>query len=230
MVRNKLKLARILNAFDPSKGINAITARELMKTPDTDEVARQVIPFVLAEMPQPKDGKDSTVPGPKGDKGNTVVGPPGKDGENGKDADETAIVAKLEDDLPRFGSQFRDGLELLEGEERLKIEAVLGLSDELASLRRELQKKANLGAGGAVMGRELVRAYDLSSSLDGTTTTFQTPGMWRVISIHLSSFPNALRENVDFTWTPTSVAFTNQITPATSLAAGQTCVIVYMSA
>ena len=72
-------------------------------------------------------------------------------GENGKDANEEAIIEKIEDDLeedlPQFGTQFRDGLELLIGDDRLDKKAIKGLDDyeEVSRLARE--KPRVIGGG-----------------------------------------------------------------------------------
>ncbi len=87
--------------------------------------------------------------GPKGDKGDRgEMGPAGQgvDGEAGKDADEQAIIAKLESDLPRFGAAFRDGLELLQDEERLDISALRGV-DKLVKDLKASGKNVQVGWG-----------------------------------------------------------------------------------
>lgn len=76
-----------------------------------------------------QDGKDGA-PGPKGEKGDK--GDQGEPGTPGQDADAQQIIKTLEADIPAFGPQIRDALELLQGEERLSIEAVRGLKEELA--------------------------------------------------------------------------------------------------
>lgn len=80
---------------------------------------------------------------------------------NGEDADEKMILEKLkmhgeemhkemmvemEKKLPQFGIAFRDGLELLQGNERLKIEAIDNLREELDELKKLRTQK--LGGGG----------------------------------------------------------------------------------
>lgn len=75
--------------------------------------------------------------------------------KDGKDADENSIVERiaerlpkmeqLEKNLPVLGTAIRDALELLIGEERLKIEAIDGLREELD----ELKKQGKVGGGGS---------------------------------------------------------------------------------
>lgn len=166
-----------------------------------------------------RDGKDGkSIQGPKGEKGEkgdrgepgqSIVGPAGKDGKDGS---------------PDMAEDIRNKLELLEGDERLSIEAIRDLREELDKLDKRIKS-----TGGTVIAhaRGAVKAYDLSSQLDGSTKTFNMPTMWRVISVHLSSTPNVLRPTVDYTWTPNTVTFTDQIDAPSSLEAGQTCIIVY---
>jgi hypothetical protein len=83
--------------------------------------AEKKIASIKDEVIQGKDGKD------------------GKDGKPGKDADETEIVDKvlakiptledIENKLPILGTKFRDGLELLQDEERLDASAVKNLPE-----------------------------------------------------------------------------------------------------
>lgn len=80
---------------------------------------------------------------------------------NGEDADEEMILEKLkmhsgemhkemmvemEKKLPQFGTAFRDGLELLQGNERLEIAAIKDLREELDELKR--MRTTKLGGGG----------------------------------------------------------------------------------
>lgn len=73
-----------------------------------------------------------------------VDGLPGRDGKDGRDgadakpADEDALVRKIELDLPKLGAATRDGLELLQGDDRLKATAISGLEEELAKMRDQI--------------------------------------------------------------------------------------------
>ena len=96
-------------------------------------------------------GADSTVPGPrgpkgdKGDRGDSVKGDPGKDGRDGTDgtsADEEVILTNLENKLPGLGARMRDGLELLQDEERLDAKAIKNLPEAT----KEVVKQAGWGA------------------------------------------------------------------------------------
>jgi len=83
-----------------------------------------------------KDGKD----GLNGTNGNN--GKDGVDGIDGKDADEESIVSKIENELPALGARIRDGLELLQGEERLDASAIKNLPEAT----KEVVTKAGWGA------------------------------------------------------------------------------------
>lgn len=103
-------------------------------------------------------GKDGYTPIPGIDYELPKDGKDGRDGQNGKDADTTGIAEfatkqaileilplipmaeeleqELVKNLPKYGEQYRDGLELLKGDERLTIEAIKNLREELDELRK----------------------------------------------------------------------------------------------
>lgn len=163
--------------------------------------------------------------------------------KDGQDADEGKIIKQvseslvskipsideIEKDLPRLGEAIRDGLELLKGDERLDKSAVKGIEEIEKAIEELKRRKTTIigGGGGSQGGGRIVKAYDLSPYLNGSTKTFNLPSMWRVISVHSSSFPMAFRENVDFTWTPTSITFTSEVSESSTLASGQTVTITY---
>lgn len=156
--------------------------------------------------------------GPQGPAGESIIGPAGKD------ADETAITKKIEEDLPKLGESIRDALELLEGDNRLDKSAIKGLDEEF----RKLSTRMTQGVGGitGIGARDLVKDIDLSSQLNGVLTTFNIQAIWNVISVNLSSYPyGSLRKGIDYTWTPTSITFTSEIDPTTQLSAGQKCIL-----
>ncbi len=128
-------------------------------------------------------------------------------------------------------TEVRDSLETLKEEERLDASAIKGLEKYVREIVAAIKStKTNNGGAGLVGARELVRAFDLSSYLNGVTKTFSLPAVWRIISVQASSFPGVLRETVDYTWTPQSITFTSEIDAAGTLAIGQTVIILYMSA
>lgn len=87
-----------------------------------------------------------------------------KNGIDGKDADDKAIgdrvinevqapiIEKVEKDLPKLGGAIRDALELLEGEDRLKIEAIRGLNEILDELKRLAGQAKGFVGGGLTRG------------------------------------------------------------------------------
>lgn len=102
---------------------------------------------------------------------------------------------------------------------------------------KNLMRKINDGKkkifvrGGGSGGGSAVMVVDLSASLDGVTNTFTIPSNSRILSVHFSSFPfSASRPTVDYTSTATSITFTSEIDAATTLAAGQSCLVEYVEA
>lgn len=138
---------------------------------------------------------------------------------------------KLEQELPKHGELYRDALELLKDDERLPISAINKLREELDELKKLTLKKTPgtfYGGGG---GRGHIKPYDLTPHLDGVTKTFNLPAIWTVISVHTAgSAPTTFRPITDYTFTPTSITFTSEINASTTLAAGQTVIIVYEEA
>ena len=155
-------------------------------------------------------------------------------------ADEEKIIKsieRLEKKIPKIpdpltASQIADELESLNGAERLKIEAIHELREELDELKKMIKKVQTSGGGigGGMIGRDFIKDVDISSQLNGVLKTFNIPAVWNVISVHMSSFPHALRKNTDFTYTGTTITFTSEIDAASSLAAGQTCVLTVVTA
>jgi archaellum component FlaC len=124
------------------------------------------------------------------------------------------------------GEDIRNALEALPKGEKLAINAIENLREELDKLK----KQGVGGGGGGIVGRDIVKDYDLSSQLDGVTKTFNLPAVWNIISVDTSSFPHALRKTIDYTWTPTSITFTSEIDAGSTLAAGQTVVLTIVTA
>ena len=125
----------------------------------------------------------------------------------------------------------RDKLESLKDDERLDKSAIKGLDEILNEFRGLISGlNKNKTFGGGIVGRDLIKDIDISSQLDGVTKTFNIPAVWNIVSVDLSSFPHALRKNVDFTYTTTSITFTNEINAGSSLAQGQTCILTVVTA
>jgi hypothetical protein len=76
-----------------------------------------------------------------------------KDGEDGKDADEERMIERLLAEVPapkeETGETIANKLETLTGDERLKIDAIHMLREELDRLEKEIKKKNTTVYGGA---------------------------------------------------------------------------------
>lgn len=140
-------------------------------------------------------------------------------------------IDQIGEKLPELGRPIRDGLELLPIGEKLKIEAIEKLRDELDELAKKIRSISFSGGtvGGVNGGGHIVKVYDLSSSLDGLTKTFTIPAAWRILMVTTSSFPNTLRPTTDFTHdtNASTITFTSEIDATTTLAVGQTVIILY---
>ena len=144
--------------------------------------------------------------------------------------DYTDRFAEIESKIPslppeKLGEDYRNALEALPDGEKLVIDAIEGLREELEKVRKE----KSVAVGGGIVGRDLFQDIDLSAQLNGVTKTFNIPAVWNIISVHTSSFPNALRKNIDFTYTPQTITFTDEIDAGTTLAAGQTVVLTVVT-
>lgn len=148
-----------------------------------------------------------------------------------------ASVEELEKKIPSLPEELapfaiRDKLQSIEeNDDKLTIDAIKDLWDELKKLRKLIDGKPNAGVGGGVVGRDLIKDIDISSQLNGSTKTFNIAGVWNIILVNLSSFPyGALRKGVDYTWTQTTITFTSQIDAPTQLASGTSCILTVVSA
>lgn len=144
---------------------------------------------------------------------------------DGKDADEEAMLLKLENDLPKLGERIRDALELLEGDNRLDKSAIKGLEEELKALSKKVDGQ-KVVAGGAAKTR-IIR-IDLSSQLNGVLKTFFLGTHFGIISVDSSSAPfGAFREgeNQDYYESGKNIVFTSNVNAAISLAEGQSLIV-----
>ena len=153
-------------------------------------------PVAGIDFPLPKDGED----------GQSIVGPAGKD----------ADIKELEKNLPQFGIAFRDGLELLPNGEKMKIDAIEDLREELEKIR---QIKGTLGRA---MGPSVITPRPLwgitassnpsfSGSINGTNKDFTLPEA--PTKNGLALFLNGVRmregSSNDFTLSGKTVSFLN---------------------
>lgn len=128
----------------------------------------------------------------------------------------------------------REAVRILDGVRReisLSKDGTLGkrISDLEEEVKRLKKQKTVVSGGGGIVGRDIVKNYDLSPYLDGATKTFNIPAVWSIISVACSSFPNILRPTIDYTYTPQTITFTSEIDETTTLAAGQTVIITLVS-
>lgn len=145
--------------------------------------------------------------------------------------DYTETFAAIEAKIPtlpaeKLGEDYRNALEALPEGDKLSITAIEKLEERLKRLEN---RPTGGGGGGVASSRNLFQDYDLSSQLDGVTKTFNIPAVWNIISVDTSSFPHALRKNVDYTYTPQTITFTSEIDAATTLAAGQTVILTIVT-
>lgn len=145
------------------------------------------------------------------------------------DAIKIPTIDEIVNNLPQYGEQYRDGLELLPDEEKLSIEAIKDLRKELDELKKGLKASAQVNGSGVILQRGALMGYDLTDLLDGLTTTFQLPTFWKILEIKSTSTPIIFRPGVDYTVDGSlmTITFTSQINAATTLAAGQTLLVLY---
>ena len=151
----------------------------------------------------------------------------GKDGEDGKDADEDAIAEKvkqsikiptieeIENDLPKLGDRIRDGLELLQGDNRLNKNAIKGLEEMEKNFDEKLSRIPRGRMGMRKM--PIVKRYNLSSQTDGSTKTFSLPvDTTDVLGVWSSQFPITYNPLTDWTFAGRTLTLTGEVeAPAT---------------
>lgn len=143
-----------------------------------------------------------------------------------------AKIPVIKDAIQETPEQLRDKLESIKVEsEKLDIDAIGYLREELDKLEKKIGKAkgVTIFGGGSSGGGRMVKAYDLTSSLNGVLKTFTLPAFWKVISVHSSSFPYVFRPTTDYTTDASamSITFTSEILADTTLATGQTLLIIY---
>lgn len=125
----------------------------------------------------------------------------------------TNLVAKVSKDIPKLWK------------------TIGKLWDEIEKLQVNIN---NMEVGGITQvtnmasqaGRDLFVDIDLSDQLDGSTKTFNIQATYNILTVDLSSYPyGSLRKGIDYTWTPTSITFTDEIVASTQLASGQKCIL-----
>ena len=132
--------------------------------------------------------------------------------------------------ISKSGVEIRDALEALPSGDKLEINAIQNLRDELDRLERQISKNKGVSGGGTT-GSHNVRGYHIPlSQLNGVTKSFTVPGFWEITSIVGSSFPFTFMKNVDFTSdaSASTVTFTSTIDAGVSLLSDVTITILYL--
>ena len=176
--------------------------------------------------------------GDKGDKGDSIIGPQGERGESGLDGkdgkDGRTPIAGVDFPFPENGKDGKDGesivgltgkdgkdgssdvaedirnkLELLSGDERLKIEAIKDLSDILDELKK--RPRAVFGGGGLskiALDAHFVDNETLTGTIDGANAIFtinNTPSPQTSLKIYRGGALQKLTD--DYTISGTTITF-----------------------
>lgn len=243
--------AKIANAFSDffGKKLDAIqtSLQELAKKEDTvpsfpevQKISLEGVSVVTlrgepgrdSTVPGPRGmegppGKDSTVPGPIGPQGpagkdSKIPGPPGPEGTPGKDSKVPGPAGPQGPaGSPDTGEEIIEKINADKSKKLIRKEKVEGMK-EFDDRLRTAEVNSQWRGGGS-----FVYDYDYSSLLDGSTKTFTLPPNAKIITILGSSTPGIFRKTVDYTYTGSTFTFTSQIDAPTTLATGQTLVLLY---
>ena len=209
---------------------------DYIKKEDLEGIISNIASKVQQLITIPQDGERGEQ-GEKGERGERGIGLKGDKGDKGEQGisgingrDGTIGLPGLNgaDGSPDNGEMIVSKLESLEDKDKLKISAIKNLEEELEKLKKQKDWQVIYSGGGGGGGR-IVKSYDISSELNGSTKTFSLPAFWRVISVNSSSFPNAFRETTDYTTDAAAmtITFTSEIDAPTTLATGQTIIVIY---
>ena|SRR3990167_4958672 len=157
----------------------------------------------------------------------------GAPGIDGKDADNELIISTLTERLPTAeklalevvgnGEAVRDGLELLQGNERLDKKAIKGLDEEFEKVNNRFDgvSKAIGGINIGALKRHLLN-IDVSSQCNGDTRTFTIPSNFGIFGVFSTQDPKIFRPTIDYTVGNQTVILDSGIPPIQS---GQTLII-----
>ncbi len=174
------------------KGLNA-TIEELRV-----ELTKRINDFEAMPGPKGDRGDDGvSIKGDKGEPGKDGYTPikgkdyfDGKDGKDAESVDITGLVEKtttmaleaikpliptveaVELDIPKLGAPIRDSLELLNGDDRLKIEAIKDLREELDELRKLAGKTQVFGGVSGLKEMNMVENEVISGSGNAWTLLY----------------------------------------------------------
>lgn len=122
--------------------------------------------------------------------------------------------------IPEIPEAF-DATEIMEDIEELENKYEV-LTKELKIVRQMRGGKSS----GSGLHRDHFSDLDITAQLDGSTKTFNIPAIYNILSVSLSSYPyGTLRKNIDYTYTNTTITFTDEIAASTQLANGQKCIL-----
>ncbi len=120
----------------------------------------------------------------------------------------------------------RDKLESLPDGEKLKIEAVENLREELDDLKKIRSVGRSFGGVSPAAVKSSITNIDISSQLNGVLKTFSLgQSVHSIMGVHGSAFPFIFRPTVDYTNTGNTITFTSEIEAETTLATGQTIIL-----
>jgi hypothetical protein len=227
-------LGRIADELEKPKEVVKELKVEITNQPEIQKFKLEGVEVVTFKGDRGEVGPQ----GERGEKGDSITGPQGPKGEKGdagytpiKGVDyfdgekgeqgETGVGLPGKNGSPDSPEQIVEKINSLPDEDEFKIDAshIKGLPE------------IKDGKGQAVFSVERggLKVYDLSSSLDGATKTFSLPAFDKIIMISSTSFPFTFRPTVDYTSDASAMTltFTSEITASTTLALGQTLLIVY---
>jgi len=195
----------VLKAIKGKDGYMPIKGKDYFTDNDIKMIIDEATRIIQSQIRIPDDGKTP------------VKGIDYFDGASGSPDTPEVIISKLES--------------IEENEDKLKISAIGKLQEKLDELEKKIKtgERITYVGGAGATGGHVVKAYDLSDSLDGSTKTFSLPAFWRIISVVSSSFPTAFRLTTDYTVDGSlfKITFTSAIDAGTTLASGQTIIITY---
>lgn len=157
--------------------------------------------------------------------------------KDGKDADESKIVEKvlgsldyptvdiLKQEMPKFGEEIRNGLELLQGDERLDVSAIRGIEETLKEIKEEVKQVRQSKRVFAGPNANAVNYADLTDECDGSNKTFTVPTHRKVIALMGTQFPVIYRPIIDFTTVNQTLTLTDAVSAPES---GQTLTFLYV--
>ena len=131
----------------------------------------------------------------------------GKDGKNGKDGSDGIDGKDGVDGSPDTPIQIAEKLEILKGDNRLKLEAIKDLKEKLEAL-----EKRPIGRGGGARKVTYIKRENLSSQVNGTLKTFTLPkDTIEVIAVFGTQFPVNFNPGTDWTFSGRTLTLTSEV-------------------